>query len=61
MFRNNRVVFLSDATATYDLPGRGFGPMPAAELHHATLVILAASMAHVMSVEDMSARVLRLD
>jgi nicotinamidase-related amidase len=59
MFRNYRVVFLSDATATYDYPDRGFGPMPAAEVHHATLVILAASTAHVMSVEDMRVRILR--
>jgi len=57
MFRNYKVVFLSDATATYDYPDRGFGPMPNAEVHHATLVILAASTAHVMSVADMGARV----
>jgi nicotinamidase-related amidase len=56
MFRNYRVVFLSDATATYDYPDRGFGSMPNAEIHHATLVILAASTAHVMSVADLSAR-----
>jgi nicotinamidase-related amidase len=56
MFLNYRVVFLSDATATYDYPDRGFGPMPNAEVHHATLVILAASTAHVMSVSDLSAR-----
>jgi biuret amidohydrolase len=61
MFRNYRVVFLSDATATYDYPDRGFGPIPAAEVHHATLVILAASTAHVMSVEDMEARISRRD
>ena len=61
MFRNYRVVFLSDATATYDYPDRGFGPMPAAEVHDATLVILAASTAHVMSVEDMRARLSRRD
>src|SRR5215467_6959519 len=59
MFRNYRVVFLSDATATYDYPDRRFGAMPNAEIHHATLVILAASTAHVMSVEDMCARLLR--
>jgi ureidoacrylate peracid hydrolase len=57
MFRNYRVVFLSDATATYDYPDRGFGTMPNGEVHHATLVILAASTAHVMSVADMAARV----
>lgn len=56
MFRNYRVVFLSDATATYDYPDRGFGPMPNADVHHATLVILAASTAHVMSVDDLIAR-----
>jgi hypothetical protein len=55
--RNYRVAFLSDATATYDYPDRGFGPMPNAEVHHATLVILAASTAHVMSVADLTARV----
>jgi biuret amidohydrolase len=57
MFRNYRVVFLSDATATYDYPDRGFGAMPNADVHHATLVILAASTAHVMSVEEMGARI----
>src|SRR5207253_8233641 len=56
MFRNYRVVFLSDATATYDYPDRGFGSMPAAEVHHATIVVLAASTAHVMSVDDMKTR-----
>jgi biuret amidohydrolase len=56
MFRNYRVAFLSDATATYDYPDRGFGPMPNADVHHATLVILAASTAHVMSVADLRAR-----
>src|SRR4029077_5533582 len=56
MFRNYRVVFLSDATATYDYPDRGFGSMPAAEVHHAALVVLAASTAHVMSVDDMKTR-----
>jgi nicotinamidase-related amidase len=57
MFRNYRVVFLSDATATYDYPDRGFGAMAAADVHHATLVILAASTADVMSVREMSARI----
>ncbi len=56
MFHNYRVVFLSDATATYDYPDRGFGSMPAAEVHHATIVILAASTAHVMSVDEMKTR-----
>ena len=57
MFRNYRVIFLSDATATLDYPDRGFGTMLATDVHRATLVILAASTAHVMSVKDMMARV----
>jgi biuret amidohydrolase len=61
MFRNDRVVFLSDATATDDDPDRGWGAMPAADVHHATLVILAASTAHVMSVNDLKARIWRRD
>jgi nicotinamidase-related amidase len=60
LFRNYRVIFLSDATATFDYPDKGFGSMPAAEVHQATLVILAASTAHVMSVKDMMARIPRL-
>ena len=59
MFRNYRVAFLSDATATYDYPDRGFGSMANADVHHATLVILAASTAHVMPVADLAARVAR--
>jgi ureidoacrylate peracid hydrolase len=51
-------MFLSDATATFDYPDRGFGSMPNAEVHHATLVILAMSTAHVVPVADMAARVL---
>src|SRR5947207_13422816 len=61
MFRNYRVVFLSDAIATYDYPDRGFGAMPADGVHHAPLVILAASTAHVMSVEDMRTRISSLE
>src|SRR5438876_10138496 len=59
MFRNYRVVLLSDATATYEYPDRRFNPMSNADIHHAMLVILAASTAHVMSVEDMRARISR--
>ena len=33
--------------------------MSNADVHHATLVILAASTAHVMSVKDMKTRILR--
>ena len=44
----------------YDYPDRGFGAIPAADVHHATLVILAASTADVMSVKNMMARVSQL-
>jgi biuret amidohydrolase len=57
MFRNYRVVFLSDATATYDYPDCGFGSMSNEQVHHATLVILAASTAHVMPVAEMARRI----
>lgn len=57
MFRNYKVVFLSDATSTYDYPDCGYGSMPNAEVHRATLIILAASTAHVMSVADMARRI----
>jgi nicotinamidase-related amidase len=44
MFRNYRVIFLSDATATYNYPDRGYGAMPAADVHHAALVIHIAAL-----------------
>ena len=56
MFRNYRVIFLSDATATYDYPDRGFGSMLNAQVHNATLVILAASTAQVVPVSELRAR-----
>jgi ureidoacrylate peracid hydrolase len=59
MFRNYRVVFLSDATATFDYPDSGFGSMPNADVHHATLVILARSTAHVMPVNELRALIER--
>jgi ureidoacrylate peracid hydrolase len=48
LFRDYKVVFLSDATATFDYPDVGQGGMTAAEVYHATLVILSVSTAHVM-------------
>lgn len=56
MFRNYCVVFLSDATAAPDYPDLGFGTLQSADVHRATLVILARSTAHVMSVADLNAR-----
>jgi biuret amidohydrolase len=52
MFHNYKVAFLSDATGTFDYPDVGWGAMSAAEVHKATLTILAFSTAHVMTVDD---------
>jgi ureidoacrylate peracid hydrolase len=57
MFRNYRVVFLSDATGTFDYPDVGFGAMSADQVHKATLAILSVSTAHVMPVQEMMKRV----
>jgi biuret amidohydrolase len=53
LFRNYDVLFLSDATATYDYPDRGYGAMPNADVHHAALVVLACSTAKVMTTAEM--------
>jgi biuret amidohydrolase len=57
MFHNYQVVFLSDATGTFDYPDVGQGAMRAEEVHKATLIVLAFSTAHVMSIEEFKARV----
>lgn len=57
MFRNYKVVFLSDATGTFDYPDVGQGAMPAEDVHRATLTILAFSTAHVMTAAEFLARV----
>jgi len=56
LFRDYKVVFLSDATATFDYPDVGQGGMAAAEVHRATLVILSVSTAHVMTTDEFMAR-----
>ncbi len=60
-FHDYKVVFLSDATATFDYPDLGFGEMSASEVHGAILIILAASSANVMSVDEMRMRILVAD
>lgn len=57
MFRDYFVVFLADATGTFDYPDVGWGAMSAAEVHAATLSILAFSTADVMTVADLEQRV----
>jgi nicotinamidase-related amidase len=57
MFHNYRVVFLSDATGTFDYPDVGQGALSADEVHRATLAILAFSTAHVMTCDELVRRV----
>lgn len=57
MFNNYKVIFLSDATGTFDYPDVGQGAMSAEEVHKATLAILAFSTAHVMTASELLARV----
>ncbi|MBR1177181.1 cysteine hydrolase [Bradyrhizobium sp. KB893862 SZCCT0404] len=57
MFNNYRVVFLSDLTGTFDYPDVGQGAMKAADVHRATLTILAFSTAHVMTGADFISRI----
>ncbi|WP_190814082.1 isochorismatase family cysteine hydrolase [Saccharopolyspora pogona] len=52
MFRNYRTAVVSDATATYDHPDLGFGAMSAAQVHQATLVVLAQSTAAVIRSDE---------
>jgi len=56
LFRDYKVVFLSDATATFDYPDVGQGAMSADEIHKAVMVILSVSTAHVMKVEEFISR-----
>jgi nicotinamidase-related amidase len=56
LFRDYKVVFLSDATATFDYPDVGQGKMSADEVHQATLVVLAVSTAHVMTANEFMER-----
>jgi ureidoacrylate peracid hydrolase len=55
LFHNYGVIFLSDATGTFDYRDMGYGAMSAAEVHRASLIILAVSTAHVMTVDEMIA------
>jgi biuret amidohydrolase len=52
MFRDYKVIFLSDATGTFDYPDVGQGGMEADQVHHATLVVLSVSTAHVMAADE---------
>ncbi len=57
MFRDYRVAFISDCTATFDYPDVGYGGLSADELHRSTLIALAFSTAHVMTAAECMAKV----
>jgi len=57
MFHNYKVVFLSDLTGTFDYPDVGQGAMSAADVHRATLTVLAFSTAHVMTAREFVDRI----
>ena len=58
--RDYKVIFLSDGTATRDLPDLGFGPVPAEEIQRVVLTILAMNFAQVSSIDQVLAEVEQL-
>jgi biuret amidohydrolase len=56
MFRDYKVLVLSDATATSDYPDAGRGAMTAEDVHEATLLILRGSTADVATSEEFRQR-----
>ncbi len=58
-YRDYRVVFLSDGTATHDLPDLGWGPIPADEVRRHVLTTIAFGFGEVTTVADVVARLHR--
>jgi ureidoacrylate peracid hydrolase len=56
-FHDYEVVVLSDATAAGEYPDIGQGAMSGAEVHRASLIILAQSTADVMTAETFMSRI----
>jgi ureidoacrylate peracid hydrolase len=50
--RDYKVIFLSDGTATYNIPDMGWGPISAEEVQKFVLTILASRYAQVTSIGD---------
>lgn len=57
MFRDYRVIFLSDGNATMDLGDFGWGPVSHEEIQRAVLSTIAAGFGEVASVEEIIDRV----
>lgn len=58
--RDYKVVFLSDGTATRDLPDLGSGPVSAEEIQRVLLTVLAMSFAQVSSIDQVIAEIEQL-
>ena len=58
LFREYKVVYLADCTATGDLPDTGFGRVSAAVAHRATLADIAWHIGEVAYSQDVAARLL---
>jgi ureidoacrylate peracid hydrolase len=58
--RDYKVIFLSDGTATRDLPDLGFGSVSAEEIQKVVLTVLAMSFAQVSSIDQMMAEIEQL-
>ena len=57
-FREYKVVYLADCTATGDLPDTGYGRVSAADAHRATLADIAWHIGEVAYSQDVAARLL---
>lgn len=57
MFRDYRVIFLSDGSATMDFPDVGFGPVSHNEIQRVVLTTLAAGFCEVASTANVIERV----
>ena len=58
--RDHKVIFLSDGTATRDLPDLGFGPVSAEEIQKVVLTLLAMSFAQVSPIDKVIAEIEQL-
>ncbi|WP_127523415.1 isochorismatase family cysteine hydrolase [Mesorhizobium sp. Z1-4] len=55
--REFKTIFLSDGTATFDMPDLGYGPVSAADAQRATLGALAFGFAEIASVDNVASRI----
>jgi len=58
--RDYKVIFLSDGTATRDLPDLGFGPVSAEDIQKVVLTILAMSFTQMSSIDQVIAEIEQL-